>query len=159
MPDPAEEAVTVRPAQEGDEPAVMALVPRLTEFGPPPWRDAERMTAVDRRKIADALRAAGEDPVVLVAISGGALAGFVHLHSATDHYGEKPHGHVSDIIVAPNFEGRGVGRRLIAAAQDWALERGFSWLTLSVFEENRRAAALYEGLGFGRDILRMVKPL
>ena len=36
---------------------------------------------------------------------------------------------------------------------------GFDWLTISVFETNGRAAGLYERLGFGRDIVRLVKPL
>ena len=48
---------------------------------------------------------------------------------------------------------------LIAKAEEWARSQGLDWLTISVFEANGRAAGLYERLGFGRDIVRLVKPL
>jgi RimJ/RimL family protein N-acetyltransferase len=45
------------------------------------------------------------------------------------------------------------------AARDWAVAQGFRWLTISVFEKNARAAAIYEKAGFNRDILRLVQAL
>jgi ribosomal protein S18 acetylase RimI-like enzyme len=151
--------VTIRRALPDDAPAVLALVERLVAFGPPAWRDAAQMVQVDRRKIAQALRATGDDPLVMVAAIGDAVAGFVHVHSLIDHYNDEPHGHVSDIVVAPAFEGHGIGRQLLDAARDWAIAKGFRWLTISVFEANSRAAAIYEKAGFKRDILRLVQPL
>ncbi|HEX4496693.1 MAG TPA: GNAT family N-acetyltransferase, partial [Thermoanaerobaculia bacterium] len=41
----------------------------------------------------------------------------------------------------------------------WAVGRGYRLLTLNVFEENRRARALYERNGFGVDMLRLIKEL
>jgi ribosomal protein S18 acetylase RimI-like enzyme len=149
----------LRRARVEDESAVLALVARLVEFGPPAYRDAEQMVRVDRSRIAAAIRATGDDPLVLVATVGDGVAGFVHLHSLTDHYNDRPHGHVSDLVVAPEFEGRGVGRQLMDAARDWAVAQGFRWLTISVFEKNARAAAIYEKAGFNRDILRLVQAL
>jgi ribosomal protein S18 acetylase RimI-like enzyme len=149
----------IRRATAEDEAQVLALVERLVAFGPPAWRDAEQMVRVDRARIAQALRATGDDPLVLVATVEDAVAGFVHLHSLTDHYNDRPHGHVSDIVVAPAFEGHGIGRLLLDAARDWALGKGFQWLSISVFEQNSRAAAIYENAGFKRDILRLVQPL
>jgi ribosomal protein S18 acetylase RimI-like enzyme len=150
---------TIRRALPEDEPGVLALVERLVAFGPPAWRDPERMVRVDRQKIAQALRATGDDPLVMVAVVEDAVAGFVHLHSLTDHYNDAPHGHVSDLVVAPAFEGLGIGRQLLDAARDWAVAKRFRWLTLSVFEENSRATAIYEKAGFKRDVRRLVQPL
>ena len=61
--------------------------------------------------------------------------------------------------MAPDFEGRGIGRQLMDAARDWAIAQRFHWLSISVFEKNARAAAIYEKAGFTRDILRLVQPL
>jgi ribosomal protein S18 acetylase RimI-like enzyme len=97
--------------------------------------------------------------LVLVASVEDTIAGFVHVHSLTDDYNESPHGHVSDLVVAPEFEGMGIGRQLLGAARTWALAKRFGWLTISVFEENVCAVALYERAGFMRDILRLVQPL
>jgi ribosomal protein S18 acetylase RimI-like enzyme len=85
--------------------------------------------------------------------------GFVHLHAATDFHTGERHGHVSDIVVAPSAEGRGVGAALMAAAEEWGRARGYRLLSLHVFEANARARALYERLGYRLDIVKMVKPL
>jgi GNAT superfamily N-acetyltransferase len=43
---------------------------------------------------------------------------------------------------------RGLGRRLIAANVEWALDRGFDHLLLWVTEGNEPAVALYLAYGF-----------
>lgn len=152
--------VEIRVATPLDETEILALVPRLVEFGAPAWRDPKRMTEVDQGKIREAL----DDPaagghVILVACANGAIAGFIHLHALMDHYAETPHGHISDLVVHPRHEGRGIGRRLMDAAEEWAKAHGYRWLTISVFLANSRAKEMYERAGFGADILRLVKPL
>ncbi|HEY1478796.1 MAG TPA: GNAT family N-acetyltransferase, partial [Gaiellales bacterium] len=87
------------------------------------------------------------------------LAGFVHVHWSMDYYRRRRHAHVADLVVAPEFEGRGVASRLVEQAERWAREHRYDWLTIAVFEENRRAAGLYEHLGFHREIVHLVKPL
>ena len=151
--------VKLRRARPEDAAAVMALVARLVAFGPPPYRNAEQMVRGVRAKIAAAIDAAADDPMVMVATVDDVVAGFMHLHSLVDHYNARPHGHVSDIVVAPEFEGRGLGRQFLDAARDWARANGFRWLSISVFEKNARAAEIYEKAGFRRDILRLVQPL
>jgi GNAT superfamily N-acetyltransferase len=149
----------VRRASVGDVEAVLALVPRLVAFGPPAWRDADEMTRTDRAVIVAALASETGDPVVYVAESGSGLAGFVHLHSQVDYFRRREHGHVADLVVAETYEGQGVASRLIAEAERWARARGYDWLTISVFEENARAAGLYGHLGFERDTVNLLKTL
>jgi ribosomal protein S18 acetylase RimI-like enzyme len=50
--------------------------------------------------------------------------------------------------VKPGWRGRGIGTRLIAAAEQVARRAGRSWAELEVEPHNTRARALYEGLGY-----------
>ena len=110
--------------------------------------------------IQAALHSTEADRVVLVAVTqDNDVAAFIHLRSAVDYYTERRHGHVADIVVAERYEGRGLARTLLAAAEDWCRGKGYEWLSIGVFEENTRAASLYERMGFRRDIVRMLKPL
>jgi ribosomal protein S18 acetylase RimI-like enzyme len=153
-------SLLIRRALPSDADALRVLIPRLVAFGPPPWRDPKLMTQTDIEVISRAVQAEGSNPVVYVAQGeAGDLAGFIHLHSATDYYRRRDHGHVADIVVAEAYEGQGLATALLAKAEEWARGQGFDWLTISVFETNGRAAGLYERLGFGRDIARLVKPL
>jgi ribosomal protein S18 acetylase RimI-like enzyme len=52
------------------------------------------------------------------------------------------------IAVDPSSRRRGVGRRLVAGAQQWARARGADWLELNVYDFNRDAVAFYDALGF-----------
>jgi [ribosomal protein S18]-alanine N-acetyltransferase len=54
------------------------------------------------------------------------------------------------IAVDPRAAGRGVGRALLAAAQTRAAEQGCKALRLEVREDNHRAIALYDRLGYRR---------
>ena len=52
-------------------------------------------------------------------------------------------------MVAPQWQGRGVGRQLIERLLTWAdLWAGVLRVELNVHAENERAIALYRGLGF-----------
>src|SRR5205814_1281298 len=141
--------VRIRPASPEDADFVLALVPQLLPFGPPPWRDARQMTDTDALVIARAVRGMSEGATVLVAeASDSKLLGFIHLCAETDYYARTPCGHIADIVVAPEARRRGVGGALLTAAEEWARARGYSMLTLNVFVENRHARALYERAGF-----------
>jgi GNAT superfamily N-acetyltransferase len=110
--------------------------------------------------IAQALSGATPDALVLVAESPAAEPlGFVHLHSAIDFFTGERHGHVSDIVVKAEAEGRGVGQALMAAAEAWARGLGYRLLSLHVFDGNARARSFYERLGYGPDIVKLIKTL
>ncbi|HZZ39000.1 MAG TPA: GNAT family N-acetyltransferase [Acidobacteriaceae bacterium] len=57
-------------------------------------------------------------------------------------------GHVTQICVAPEFRGRGLGRFLMNECAGSLARRGFSLLTLTVTASNQKAVSLYEWLGF-----------
>ncbi len=112
------------------------------------------------RAIGAALESTGSDSAVFVAEDASGLPlGFVHVHIATDFFTGEEHGHVSDVVTALGEEGRGVGRMLMAAAEEWSRARGHRLLTLNVFDANVRPRELYRRLGYAADTIRMVKVL
>jgi ribosomal protein S18 acetylase RimI-like enzyme len=57
-------------------------------------------------------------------------------------------GHTTQICVLPGYHGHGLGRRLLEASLAALARQGYSGLSLTVTSANRRAVALYEGMGF-----------
>ncbi|MES2256160.1 MAG: GNAT family N-acetyltransferase [Pseudomonadota bacterium] len=150
----------IRPAKSADADAILALVPRLaSSFTPPPWREPAAMTATDLDVVAEALASSGDDPCVFVAVIENVVAGFVHVRSLEDYYRRRKHGHVADLVVADGHEGKGVATTLLERAEEWSRAQGFDWMTIAVFEQNARAERLYQKLGYGRDVIRLLKPL
>ncbi len=60
-------------------------------------------------------------------------------------FGAVREGWLDHLYVDPGWQGRGIGGQLL----DWAKAVRPGGLTLSVFEQNTRARALYERAGFG----------
>lgn len=56
--------------------------------------------------------------------------------------------YVCGVAVFPEYRGRGIGTRLMAKAEERAREKGFSKLSLIVFEKNSGAKRLYERLSY-----------
>lgn len=78
----------------------------------------------------------------LVAVADGRIVGSIHVTASRHGYGEL------GMAVAREWRGRGVGSALLAAAIDWARDRGLHKLSLSVFPHNAAAIALYRRFGF-----------
>jgi len=117
----------------------------------------DRAVAVD---IAATLEAPDDTAAVFVVEdAAGRPLGFVHVRTFSDYFTAEPHGHVSDIVVGEDAEGRGAGRALMAAAEGWSRKKGHRLLTLNVFDQNHRARALYDRLGYRPDTTKMVKVL
>ena len=51
-------------------------------------------------------------------------------------------------IVAPEFQKRGIGRRLILETVDFCRKAGYGWIYLWTFKGLDRARSLYESEGF-----------
>jgi ribosomal protein S18 acetylase RimI-like enzyme len=152
--------IQIRPASGADKEFIISLLPRLGEFGPPPWRDVTQMLATDIQVLSDSLLNPSPGTAIFIAADADGVAlGFIHLKTGTDYYHHEEHGHIADVIVTPAGEGRGIGRMLIAKGEEWARSQGYRWLTLSVFAQNLRAREVYKQLGYGEDIMKYVKEL
>ena len=73
------------------------------------------------------------------------LIGFVDYRHRRDHQTTLYH-----ILVSPEWQGRGIGRKLIEALRTEAIAKGKSYILLKC-PENLDANFFYEGLGFKLD--------
>jgi len=78
----------------------------------------------------------------LVAVAGAEIVGFLHVEPTRHGFGEV------GMAIAREWRGCGVGSALLAAAIEWARERGLHKLSLGVFPHNAGAIALYRKFGF-----------
>jgi ribosomal protein S18 acetylase RimI-like enzyme len=102
---------------------------------------------VQRRLIGE-LRAR-DNAVVLLALDSGRPVGVAVCFVGFSTFAARPLLNVHDLAVLPAFRGRGVGRKLLEAADARARELGCCKLTLEVRQDNDRALALYRRFGFG----------
>lgn len=132
--------VTIRAGRRDDEAALCALDDATwsVEVTPGPPRSAERpFFRPDARP---------ED--VLVAEVDGAVAGYVKLAPPTPLASNRHVLEIGGLAVDPAYQGRGIGRQLLAAAAGEASRRGARRLTLRALGTNERALRLYESFGF-----------
>jgi putative acetyltransferase len=78
----------------------------------------------------------------LVAVTGAELIGSLVVEPSRHGFGE------IGMAVAREWRGRGVGSALLAAAIEWAHDRGLHKLSLGVFAHNTAAIELYRKFGF-----------
>jgi GNAT superfamily N-acetyltransferase len=63
---------------------------------------------------------------------------------------------VDNLVVRADQRGRLIGRRLLAAAVEWARQRHATHVEVSVHDFNRDARRFYEGFGFASSVTRLV---
>jgi GNAT superfamily N-acetyltransferase len=129
--------IIVRPAEAADVDAIAFLCGQLGY--PSTAEDIERRLA----EAADGPRAA----VLVAALRDDGVVGWVHvraLHLVTrDACAE-----IVGLVVDEARRGRGIGTRLMAAAEKWARNRGLSALRLRSNVIRDEAHAFYRRLGF-----------
>ncbi|MFL5953358.1 MAG: GNAT family N-acetyltransferase [Gaiellaceae bacterium] len=135
-------AIEVGPLREPEVAPLFALA-KSAFAGAPGWHD---------RHVLGVLR----DDVVFVAREGGVAAGYVALRPNPDDSVL-----IEQLLVAPGHERRGVGRRLLAHAEGYAISQRAPTLLIVVEPDNRTAAGLYRRLGYaplGSELFQLVLP-
>ena len=151
--------VSIRVASTPDAPAILTLADRLPAFGPATRTSAE-IANRERVALADALLRPYPGSRLLVAEEPPqGILGVMLLETRRDYFTDQSHGYVSILAVASEAEGRGIGRALLTAAEDWGTANGFTKLTLAVFADNRRAKTFYERQGWRPELETWYKRL
>ncbi|MFP5378162.1 MAG: N-acetyltransferase family protein [Vicinamibacteria bacterium] len=150
----------IRDARVEDRAALRALLPRLAAFDLPPDRRAEDLWRGDGELLERYLRGDATECFCLVAADvSDAPLGVALVRMQPEPLSHDPAAHLEVLALAPEAEGRGLGRALVSAAETRARERGARHMTLHVFANNTRARALYERAGYDGEMLRYRKRL
>ena len=148
----------IRLVAADDDEFILSLVSRFVAFDLPSWRKRSETLAGIRDDIARHLRELPPASHLYVAEDEDAVRlGFMHLQTQKDFFTGVLNCHISDLVVAPESDGKGIGSALLAFAERWAKEHRCRYMTLGVFPANERARALYERHGYGIETLRMAK--
>ena len=100
----------IRSASIRDKEFIISLLPRLEEFGPPPWPDDSQMLATKIQVLSDMLIHTPPGTAIFIAEDDQSVAlGFIHLQTGKDYYYQEAHGHIANIIVAPGGEEHSTG--------------------------------------------------
>jgi GNAT superfamily N-acetyltransferase len=119
------------------EPYIAQLASLQTEIGIP-------VSAEDVRRRMDSLP---REDRLLLAVGGDTLLGYAHLRVTHDLLTEET-AEVVAIAVAKSQRRQGVGRRLVAASETWALESGRARLLLRTDVVRTDAHAFFLALGY-----------
>jgi ribosomal protein S18 acetylase RimI-like enzyme len=152
--------IHIRPFNSLDVNFIESLIPRFSEFDLPAWRQRDEIDSTNLASLKKAMETPEPDSTIYIAEDeSGKPAGFLHLQIQTDYFNGEKVGYISDIAVDSSFEGQGIGRILLAKAEEWARAEGCHLLSLYVFSSNSRARKIYEKLGFNEEVTKYVKPL
>jgi ribosomal protein S18 acetylase RimI-like enzyme len=132
--------LTIRPAGDGEEQAVIALwgACGLTR----PWNDPAQDLAFARGK---------PNSDVLVGLADGRIVA----SAMVGHDGHR--GTMYYVSVSPAEQGKGYGRQIVAAAEAWLKERGVWKANLLVRNGNEAVLGFYGELGYEAGSARQIE--
>lgn len=149
--------ITVRMAQAGDVPTLarlrMANAERHAGLDPSGHRLPE--AGAVRRYFEELLSdPAGDGILILVAEVSGTVAGMtevVMMPAPPDHQILAPR-RLAQVhtVVLEDYRGKGIGKALVTAAEQYAAQRGVSRLLAPILAPNTQAIGFYSQAGFGQ---------
>jgi ribosomal protein S18 acetylase RimI-like enzyme len=123
------------------------IIEVLDSYAADPVGGGEPLTADVRERLVPALR---DHPtaLVLLAFEQKRPVGIAVCFQGFSTFRARALLNIHDLAVLPEWRGRGIGRSLLAAAEDRARRCGCCKLTLEVQDDNARALGLYRSFGF-----------
>jgi GNAT superfamily N-acetyltransferase len=120
--------IRVRSYIPADQEFVLSLAPRLA-IGIQPWRDPLSWTATAQSWIKGSIEQHGKKTMVFVAEDDrGERLGFATVSHHT-HFTGEGQAYVGELATSEAAEGRGAGKALAQACEQWAREQGYRILS------------------------------
>jgi ribosomal protein S18 acetylase RimI-like enzyme len=138
----------IRPVEEGDTPALAEL---MTQLGYP--TDAAEMRQRMRAISAEANFA------TFVAVEADEVIGMVGVSASWSYEHNDRNGRIIALVVRNDMRRRGLGRALIAFAEEFLAQRNVRRIVLTSRFAREDAHRFYESLGYARTGLRFMKEL
>jgi GNAT superfamily N-acetyltransferase len=140
-------ALDIRAADLDDPAHGAAILDVLDSYASDPVGGGRPLSAAVRTQLLPGLRA-HPTTLVLLAFEEGRAVGIAVCFFGFSTFQARPLLNVHDLAVVPARRGAGIGRALLAAAEQHARRRGCCKLTLEVQDDNHRARATYVRFGF-----------
>jgi len=140
--------ISIRPFARADLPAVAAL---LGELGYP--------TTLDQMRARIDKIARHPDHATFVAVADGRVVGLTGAYVTPSYEHDEVTGRMTAVVVSATIRGRGIGARLVAAAETWVRERGATLMMLTSHSRRDGAHAFYRHLGYAETGKRFVREL
>jgi ribosomal protein S18 acetylase RimI-like enzyme len=139
--------VRVAVADLSDPIEAAGLVDVLDSYAADPVGGGQPLSQEVRDRLPSKLRE-HRNALVLLAFVDGRAVGIAVCFFGFSTFKALPLLNIHDLAVLPQYRGRGIGRALLAAAEDHARAKGCCKLTLEVQDDNARARSLYRRFGF-----------
>lgn len=136
-PPPLPIDILIRPACPADLEAMAGLLETLFAI------EADFASDPAKQRAGLALLLAKDDACVLVAELAGEVVGMCTVQTVVSTAEGGLAGWVEDVVVAPGWIGRGVGRTLLEGVEGWAAEAGLVRLQLLADRDNAAALGFY----------------
>ena len=138
----------IRAAEESDAPALAELMSQLG-YQTTTEEMRERLRAIFRHR----------DFTTFVAVDDNEVCGMIGLSASVGYEHDDRTGRIMALVVHERMRGRGIGRALLAAAEDYFAREKIVRVVLTSRFTRERAHAFYESLGYVRTGLRFMKEL
>jgi len=150
--------IRVRPYDSSDREFILSLAPRLA-IGIPLWRDPQKMIMTVRSWLTESIEEYGKKSMVFVAENEhGARLGFATVSRST-HFTGDGQAYIGELATNETAEGRGVGKALAQACEQWALDQGYRFISLATGAANEHALGFYRHMGYLDEDVTLVKLL
>jgi len=136
------QTITVRPAETRDLPIILGFIRALAEY-----EKLSHACIATEQLLAEHLFGPQPAAEVLIADLAGIPAGFALFFRSFSTFLAKPGIYLEDLFVIPEARGRGVGKTLLSAVANLAVQRNAGRLEWSVLDWNAPAIGFYKKIG------------
>ena len=96
---------------------------------------------------------------VLVAEVGEQIvgSGYARIESSKPYVKHRTHAYLGFMYVVPEYRGKGINKKILAALEAWSFSKGITEMRLEVYVDNTAAIRAYEKSGYAGLLLQMRK--